>query len=375
MKKYRLFLLFITLLTVLVTSGCSSQNKLLILNWGEYISEEVVEMFEQEYDVRVSISLADSNELFYSKIKAGTTAYDLVVPSDYMVEKMYEKNLLQKIDYSKLTNYDKVLNPFMPGVIDIQSKMFTDSSNYAVPYFWGTFGLMYNKNKQGLKEAVTSKGWEAYFNPENLPSGTKVGMYDVPRFAYAAALLASDMSPNLETSESLNVAKSMLSRVKFAEWGTDTLKKGVANGNLDLAFVYTGDFLDMLYVKLDDGNTIEDINFDIYIPDQTIAFMDALVIPKKARNVEMAHAFINFMLRPEIAYMNASVIGYATPLLNSYNQIVNYQGNDEWLSSWAYATKKYYPILDVAKGMPIANLERDFLTKINNMVNNVKVNN
>src|SRR5690554_839167 len=165
MKKYRLFLLFITLLTVLVTSGCSSQNKLLILNWGEYISEEVVEMFEQEYDVRVSISLADSNELFYSKIKAGTTAYDLVVPSDYMVEKMYEKNLLQKIDYSKLTNYDKVLNPFMPGVIDIQSKMFTDSSNYAVPYFWGTFGLMYNKNKQGLKEAVTSKGWEAYFNP------------------------------------------------------------------------------------------------------------------------------------------------------------------------------------------------------------------
>lgn len=374
MRKYKLLLLFLTLVTVLFASGCSNQRKLLILNWGEYISEEVVEMFEEEFNVRVSISLADSNELFYSKIKAGTTAYDLVVPSDYMIEKMYEKNLLQKIDYSKLTNYDATTNPFMPGVIDIQSQMFEGNNDYAVPYFWGTFGLIYNKNKNGLEEAITTYGWDAYFDSSKLPSNTKVGMYDVPRFAYAAALLASDMSPNLESDEALNIAKDMLSSRKFTEWGTDTLKKGVANGNLDLAFVYTGDFLDMLYIKLDDGNKLEDITFDIYIPDETIAFMDALVIPKKARNVELAHEFINFMLRPEMAYMNASVIGYATPLMNAYNQIINYEGDDEWLSSWAYATKKYYPILDTAKGTPIANLDRSFLTRINNMVNNAKVN-
>lgn len=374
MRKYKLLLLFLTLVTVLFASGCSNQRKLLILNWGEYISEEVVEMFEEEFNVRVSISLADSNELFYSKIKAGTTAYDLVVPSDYMIEKMYEKNLLQKIDYSKLTNYDPVTNPFMPGVIDIQSQMFEGNNDYAVPYFWGTFGLIYNKNKNGLEEAITTYGWDAYFDSSKLPSNTKVGMYDVPRFAYAAALLANDMSPNLENDEALTIAKDMLSSRKFTEWGTDTLKKGVANGNLDLAFVYTGDFLDMLYIKLDDGNKLEDITFDIYIPDETIAFMDALVIPKKARNVELAHEFINFMLRPEMAYMNASVIGYATPLMNAYNQIINYEGDDEWLSSWAYATKKYYPILDTAKGTPIANLDRSFLTRINNMVNNAKVN-
>lgn len=376
MKKYAI--LFLIVIGTFFAAGTSSKNKLLVLNWGEYINEEAVSLFEEEYNCEVLIDIADSNELFYAKIKSGTTAYDLVVPSDYMIERMHEKDLLQPIQKELLSNYDLVENPFMPGVLGIQSLMFDGNEDYAVPYFWGTFGLMYNKEKAGLEDAITTLGWEAYFNPDKLPSGTKVGMYDVPRFAYAAALLYQNQSPNLETDEALELAKTTLESRSYDVWGTDTLKRRVAAKNLDLAFVYTGDFLDMLYTKLDENPDMDAITFDIHIPEQTIAFLDAFVMPKKARHVELAHQFIDFFLRPEIAYLNASVVGYCTPLVKAYEEIVGYDGDDPWESAWAYATNTYYPLPLPSdpvqfKGTPLANLNRSFLSKIDTMVNNVKV--
>lgn len=371
--KYLVLLFFITL----VLSGCSGREKLLILNWGEYINEDAVKLFEEEYNVDVIINIAESNEMFYSKIKSGTTVYDLVLPSEYMVDKMVSKDLLQKINFDLLTNYDPVNNPYLPGVLGIQESMFDGFADYSVPYFWGTFGLMYNKNKQGLEEAVTTYGWDAFFENDKRPANTKVAMYNVPRYAYAAALFYNDMSPNLATKEALQIASDTLSKVKFEAWGTDTLKKSIVNGNLDLAFVYTGDFLDMLYIKLEDGVSLEEMTFDIHIPNNTIAFMDSFVVPKKARHVELAHKFMDFFLRPEIAYMNASVVGYSTPLLKAYEAIVSVEQEDQ---EWAYATKKYYPILDGSdgvkyQGVPLANLDRLFLAEIDTMVNNVKAKN
>jgi spermidine/putrescine-binding protein len=374
MAKLRILLLLICFF--LFASGCDTRPKLLILNWGEYINEEAVEIFEAEYNVDVIINIASSNEMFYAKLKSGTTVYDLVIPSEYMVEKMVSKGLLQKIDYQLLTNYDPVNNPYLPGVLGIQQEMFPDYEDYAVPYFWGTFGLMYNKRVPGLEEAIRTHGWNAYFDAAKRPAGTRVGMYDVPRFSYAAALLAYGESPNLATNDALEQARTTLSRVDYAEWGTDTLKKGIVANNLDLAFVYTGDFLDMYYIKLE-TSTPEEIMFDIYIPDDTIAFMDTFVIPQKARHLKTAHQFIDFFLRPEIAYLNASVIGYCTPLLRTYQQIAEYEGDDQWLTSWAYANRTYYPLPQPEdpkqyKGTPLASLDSDFLAAINTMVNNVK---
>lgn len=379
MKK--MISLIIVLVSIFMLSGCNNKPTLLFLNWGEYINDEAVRLFEEEYNVNVIIDIADSNELFYSKIRSGTTAYDLVCPSDYMIEKMYQKGLLQKINLDRLTNYDPINNPFMPGVLGIQSQMFEGNDRYGIPYFWGTFGLMYNKRKAGLEEAITTNGWTAYFEDELLPAGTRVGMYDVPRFAYAAAMFYNDLSPNLATAESLTLAEETLMMREFAEWGDDTLKKGIAADNLDLAFVYTGDFLDTLYIQLSDNPDINDVLFDIYIPEDTIAFVDELVIPKQARHLDLAYKFIDFFLRPEIAYLNASVVGYCTPLTNAYNQIVDddYTGEEDivWAETWAYATNRYYPKPGVDdpvqfKGTPIANLDRYFLQDINTMVSNVK---
>lgn len=139
-----------------------------------------------------------------------------------------------------------------------------------------------------------------------------------------------------------------------------------------------GDFLDVYYQQLDVNPDPSKVKFDIYIPEDTIAFMDGLVIPKNAHNVELAHKFIDFMLRPEIAYLNASVVGYCTPVLKAYDQIVGYQGDDPWLKAWAQANLKYYPKplptdLVQFKGTPLTNLSREYLASIITMVNNVKV--
>jgi len=376
MKNIKMsIIIFILLLIPFIISGCNRENVLLILNWGEYINDEIVTNFEKEYNCEVKISIADSNELFYAKVKSGTTAYDLVVPSDYMIQKMYEKDLLQKLDFSQIPNYDK--NSFLPGVSGIMSEMFEGNENYHIPYFWGTFGLMYNKQVEGLEESIQENGWDAYFNSRLLPSGTRVAMYNVPRYAFAATMFYHHMSPNVINDETLQLFETSLREANIIEWGNDTLKKGIVANNLDLAFVYTGDYLDMLYTKLDEGASFEDITFDIYIPEETIAFVDSLVMPKNSRHKGLAYKFMNYMLEKENAYLNASVVGYCTPLIASYDMIASpIDLNDNWLVNWSKAIKQYYPLPDPTGkqyiGTPLSNLSKDDLTKINNIVNKIK---
>ena len=377
-KNKIIMFLFPLLMGTFVTTSCSSSNKLLLLNWGEYINDDLVLAFEKEFNCQVVISIADSNELFYSKLKSGTTVYDLIVPSDYMVKKMYENNLLQKIDYSRLTSYYEGM--FLPGVYGIENEFcnnfgFEEYASYQVPYFWGTFGLMYNKRKAGVEEAVLRYGWDALFNKENLPKGAKTGMYNVPRDSYAACMFHHDLSPNLVGSEYLELVKKDLKNAKFDQWGTDELKKQVQKGDLDVAFMYTGDFLDMYYQE-----ESEEVPYDIYIPNNTIAFMDSFVLTKNARHVDLAYEFMNYFLDVDNAMANASVVGYCTPLQESYNKIVSlkdssYQGE----KNWAQAMEKYYPLPkeDWPKpyqGTPLTNFDKDYLTKVTNLVNDVKTN-
>lgn len=381
MKK--IFSLFFLFPIFLVLSACSSKERLLVLNWGEYINDEVVENFEKEYNCNVVISLADSNELFYSKVKSGTTVYDIVVPSDYMVEKMYQNDLLQPIDFSKIPNYD--YDKFLPGVqgiLDDMEESTAGLTRYFVPYFWGTWGIMYNKLNKDLLDAINNatNPWALLFDRSTVPANTRIGMYDSPRHAYSAAMFYNGLDINEESESNLEAFRKTLDNTYFDIWGTDNLKKAVAANNLDLGFMWTGDFLDMLYTELETSTDISSLNFDILIPDNTIAFMDNLVITKKARHVDLAYKFINYLLDPENAYLNASVVGYCTPLQATYDMITDYESNptnpdDVWLTNFAYAVKTYYPILPDKgyKGTVLANISREYLNDITMICNNSKV--
>lgn len=369
-------ILFFTLLMIpfilLFLSSCTTNRILLILNWGEYMNEDLIVEFEELYDVEVKVSLADSNELFYSKLKSGTTAYDLIVPSDYMIEKMMNKDLIQEIQFDKLPNYDLTSNPFLQGLRKIMDSMQEGSENYYIPYFWGTFGLMYNKRVQGLEEGLETYQWDLYFERDLQPVNLRTGMYDVPQFAYATSMIYHEKDPNEITEENVLLAEDTLLDAGFVTWADDQLKKSIAADNLDLAFVWTGDFLDMFYTSLADGDAYDDIMYNIFIPDTTLAFMDAFVIPKNARHVDLAHEFINFFLDPRVAYDNASVIGYATPLQQTYDMIVNYQGDDQWLNDWARAYMEYYEDTPDFTGIVLASLDQTQNQRLNLMVNRVK---
>lgn len=381
MKKILVFALMLT--AAITLAACDSRPVLRILNWGEYINDAVVDRFEKESGYRVIVDVADSNEAFYSKIKSGTTAYDIVIPSDYMIEKMQEENMLIELDYSLLPNRSNVT--YMSGVNQIFNSMTAttltrteenvDFTKYAVPYFWGTFGIIYNNRVAGLKTALETNGWAAYFDPSKAPAGVKRGMYDVPQFAYAAAMLYLEENVNAFSQSLLDQAEDAIDQANFVEWGDDSLKRNVEAGNLDMALVYTGDYLDRLYIQLEEGKTLAQVQttFNIYIPENTFVFADMLVIPNTSKNVDRAHEFINFMLQADVVALNAEVVGYAAGLVEAYDLIVaNISSDDKWHQNWALANQTYYNKNAVLNVAPLTALNPTDIDKINTMIDNVR---
>lgn len=258
--KRRISALLLAGLTALTLSSCGSKDVLLFLNWGEYIDETLLEDFERLYNCEVQMDLGESNEIFYSKVSAGTTVYDVVCPSDYMVEKLYKNDMLSEIDFSKISNFDK--DNLRPGVKKIYSDMDTELSNimdsyqkgsidnYFIPYLWGTWGICYTTQKEGIKEAVTGNknGWASLFDRSVLPAGTKVAQYDSHQHVYYAACRylenqGYDINPQDELNDTnLGMIESLISNMNYNAWGTDTIKKDIVVGNIDLGFMWTGIF-------------------------------------------------------------------------------------------------------------------------------------
>ncbi len=382
MKK--IFTLSLIMVVAIFLASCSSKPTLRILNWGEYINDEVVANFEAATGYNVIVDVTDSNESFYSKIKSATTAYDIVVPSDYMVEKMVDEDMLYQLDYNLLPNRADVT--YMTGVEAIYNSMAAttlartgetvDYTNYAVPYFWGSFGIIYNNRVAGLETALQTNGWGAYFDPTLAPAGVTRGMYDVPQFAYAAASFYLNQDINVVTESSLAAVQTAIEQANFTEWGFDILKRDIESDNLDLAFTYTGDYLDRLYMQLDSGKTIAEVqaDFNIYIPDNTLVFIDNLVIPKTSQQVDMAHEFINYLLDPQVVALNSEVVGYATGLNEAYDIIVAYENStDAWYKNWATAYQIYYNKNATTNLVPLTSLPAEEIDKIITMVNNARV--
>jgi len=339
MKKFVLLIALSVISLALV--ACSSKPKLYVLNWGEYINLDLVAQFEDENEVEVIIQLADSNEAMEQQIKEETTKFDIVIPSDYMIEKLWDEGYLQNIDLTKLTNFDQT--KFVTGLDGIMGMMFQDNNEVtnaytvSIPYFWGVFGIMYNRQLAGIQTYIEENQWGAIFETE--PASTfsralKVGMYDVSRFAYSASLIYAndknliddDAALNVFSTAYLDLSEDILLQRNYTLWATDMLKKDVEAGNLDMAFVYVGDFFDTYLILTENAETTQEAasltdHIGIFVPDTTIAFYDGMIIPEAARNVDLAHKFIDFFLDPEIAYENSGIVGYTTVLTETATMI------------------------------------------------------
>ena len=321
MKK--LMILFLSSILIFTLSSCTGKGcDLLILNWGDYMSDEVLAKFEEEYNCHVRQVTTDSNESMYSKILNKQAEYDIVVPSDYMIDQMYCDNLLYEIDFSLLENYSEDM--FVSELTTLmKSKDCLRYSGYYVPYFWGSLGIMYSTKKYPeLEEIVEEYEWEVLFNKEILPKGARVGMYNSSRDALAAAELYYNYSLNTTNVDEITKCMDLLKNTDFYCWGSDDLKLDISSGKLDLALVYSGDFFDAYYSDIESGDEDNTENYAIYAPKtHNNVFFDSLVIPKTSTNKTLAHKFIDFMLDYDNSYDNASFIGYCPTLQEVYDDM------------------------------------------------------
>lgn len=310
MKRF-LFLILV-FAAVLAVVSCAQKPRLYVLNWGDYMDPELITAFEKEYGVRVSYKPAGSNEEMATLLQSGSQAYDIVVPSDYMIDKLIQEDMLQPIDWSKLTHWNEMT--VIPKLAELIEDM--PFSSYAVPYAWGTIGILYNKNASGLQSRLEADGWAAFFEGGDT---YRIGMYDSPRDAVAAALLYKGFDVNSDDASQLSAAETALKNAGFDAWGEDNLKGLVISGNLDMALVYSGDYFSEYYIAMNDGLAI---TFDYFVPETTNVWMDAMVIPKNAPSPDLAHQFIDFLLQYDNAVQNADYIGYAPCYQEIYDELL-----------------------------------------------------
>ena len=277
--------------------GCSVIN---VYNAGEYIGDDVISNFEQLYNAKVNYDLFESNEIMYTKLLGGSS-YDVLVPSDYMIELLLQENMLQKLDKDALTNLDQ-LNP---DVVAMQAT-YDPTLEYSVPYFWGSVGLVYNKNNVDASE-IEEKGWDILLDSKY--SG-RVFMYDSQRDAFTVAFKALGYSMNTEDEDEIQEAYEWLKKMANSvnpSYVTDEVIDGMASGEKDIAVMYSGDAAYVLSEN-EDMAWIE--------PYQgTNTWSDSMVIPANSTCPGLANAFINYVTDFDVAYDNSEAVGYTSPNL------------------------------------------------------------
>lgn len=290
---------------------------------GEYLGENVISDFEKQYGVRVIVENFDSNEMMYTKLMAGDR-YDVIIPSDYMIERLMNENFLQPLDKSMIPN--------MENMSDAVLGMSYDPDNtYSIPYFWGSVGLVYNHENVD-PAVIESEGWEILRNTDY---AGHIYIYDSERDSFMMAFKALGYSMNTEDSNEINDAYEWLLQMNNTMspvYVTDEVIDGMMNGYKDIAVVYSGDAA----VVLDEN---EDMSF--YMPSQgTNIWCDAMVIPQNAENPKLAHEFINYMLTYEAAFDNTETVGYTSPNAEVFEEMTS--SEDLYADNAAYLPRSGY---------------------------------
>ena len=298
MKK----LLAIALLTTLSLScftACGEQKgkngQVVVYNWGEYIDPDVLTQFEEETGIKVVYDEFETNEIMYPKIEAGASDYDVICPSDYMIQKMIQNDLLEEINFEHIPNIKNIGKQYFE-----QSKEFDPENKYSIPYCWGTVGILYNKTM--VTEPVDSWSilWDEKYKDNIL-------MQDSVRDAFMVALKLKGYSMNSVNPDELIEAKEALLEQKplVQAYVVDQVRDKMIGNEAAIGVIYSGE---AIYTQR------ENSDLEYVIPKEgTNVWIDSWVIPKGSKNVENAEAFINFMCREDIALKNFDYITYSTP--------------------------------------------------------------
>lgn len=286
----------------MLATGCSTEEAdeadevVYVYNWGDYVDPATLEMFEEETGIHVIYDEFDTNESMYPRVSAGAVHYDVICPSDYMIHKMIENNLLQPLDFEKLPN----ARQYIGQKFFEQARAFDPENRYSVPYCWGTVGIIYDTTR--VEEPINSWAvlWDEKYRDEIL-------MLDSPRDALMVPLKLKGYSMNSTDMAELNEARDMLIEQKplVQAYVVDEVKDKMIGGEAQLAVVFSGEALMIALAN-------EDMEF-VVPKEGTNFWIDGWVLTRDAENVDNAHKFIDFMCRPDIAAINFDYLGYSTP--------------------------------------------------------------
>ena len=295
MRKFCLFLCLAMLLTVLPTAALA-EDTLVVYNWSDYIDESVLDMFTEETGIKIKYVMFTTCEEMYVKMTQGGGKYDVIVPSDYIIEKLIKEDMLAEIDYSKVPNAQG-LQSWMWDVA------YDQGNQFSVPYMWGTVGILYNT--EYVDGEITS--WSSLYDPQYHKD---VFMLDSIRDTMGTALKYLGYSLNDRSDEALGKVRDLLVQQKndgiVQGYLVDEVKDKMVAGEAAMAVMWSGDAMyaieendSLVYVVPEEGSNV---------------WVDALCIPKNSENYDAALKFIDFLCRPDIAQMNYDYIHYASPL-------------------------------------------------------------
>ncbi|MBU2515747.1 extracellular solute-binding protein [bacterium] len=305
----------LSVLAVFIASGMvmAEEKIVYVYNWSDYIAEDTLANFTKETGIKVVYDVFDGNEVLETKLLAGRTGFDIVVPSNSFLARQIKAGVFQKMDRSKLTNFDnldksllKTLETNDPG------------NQYAVPYLWGTTGLGMNIDKvqAALGKDVPLNTWELVFNPEYISKLKSCGVsfLDAPSEIPASALLYLGLNPNsLNPSDYSDHAEPLLMKIReyVTYFHSSKYINDLANGDICLAIGWSGDVVQAATRAEEAGNGV---NVKYVIPKEGAGlWFDMLAIPADAKNVENAHIFINYLLRPDVIAEITNYVWYANP--------------------------------------------------------------
>ncbi|WP_187972407.1 polyamine ABC transporter substrate-binding protein [Aquibium microcysteis] len=308
--KRKTHLLAATALAALVSSGASAQDRTVnVYNWSDYIDDTILEDFTKETGIKVVYDVFDSNEILETKLLAGGTGYDVVVPTGTFLARQIQAGVFQKLDKSKLPNLSN-----MWDVVSERTAKYDPGNEYSINYMWGTTGIGYNVNKvQDALGIEKIDSWDVVFNPEMIAKLADCGVYmlDAPAEMIPAALNYLGLDPNTTSPDDLGKAEELLLSIRpsIRKFHSSEYINALANGDICLAVGWSGD---MFQARDRAAEADQGVAISYSIPKQGAQmWFDQMAIPADAPHPEEAHAFLNYMMRPDVIAKASNYVFYA----------------------------------------------------------------